>query len=134
MPSHEPLEGGAVNPERPGGAADVAAVLGQGPLKELSFHPGDDLRFPPAEAFMALPLSTSRPISRGHWEGTVVQAALLDGDAPRSNPRGRQRRRVEDQRETLRRGRHREEHSRQGQGPVAHVHCGGAAEGDAPAS
>src|SRR5439155_21286115 len=57
---------------------------------------------------------------------------LLHGNAPRSNRRGRQRCRVEDQRQTPSRRRDCEGHSRQAQGSVAHVYRGGAIEGGAP--
>src|SRR5437773_6618000 len=61
-----------------------------------------------------------------------IPTQLLDGDAPRSDRRSRQRRRTEDQPKTLCRCRDREGHSWQGQRPVTHVYCGGASEGGAP--
>src|SRR3989449_56863 len=86
--------------------------------------PGSDAARPRA------PTVTRRPWPRV----TSVRTALLDGDAPRSDRCGRQRRRAEDQPETPRGGRDREGHGRQGQVSVAHVHCGGAAQGGAPVS
>jgi len=59
-------------------------------------------------------------------------ALLLHGNAPCGHRCGRQCDRVEDQPETPRRSRDCEGHSRQRQGPVAHVHRGSSAEGGAP--
>src|SRR6266850_7354474 len=78
-----------------------------------------------------LPPVTREPLPRQSYVDRRIQTQLLDGDAPRSDRRGRQSRGVEDQRETSRRRRHREWHSRQGQRPITHVHCRGATEGNA---
>src|SRR6266480_6618201 len=87
-------------------------------------------------------LRVSEPLCPGARSGRTPRAEparvspssllLLHGNAPRTNRRGRQCHRVEDQSKTPGRDRNREGHSRQRQGPVAHVYRGGAAEGGTP--